>query len=642
MKLSTTILFLVISCLIFPKAFSQHTHADWSKHINANEQSAFNNILFDGESFISNGYWYLAAEYEGIDLPYYTSSNALIVKSDLNGNKIWHATMVGEGYETFFDMALDSENNIVAVGWSTSNDTIRINGEVVYVPDMEWTSRGVVAKFSGIDGSLIWYKPILPYEEYYNMSITKVTIDDADNIYISGYSNTSFAIDSIEFLYNQNGWGTLTFIAKLDTQGAAIWGSNFNFISTGDPGWSNPRSLISKNDDLFLVIEYSKPLIVGDSILPYQGEGFYDWIAIVKLSAVSALVSEAIAYGSSMNQNLTRLRMDNDGNLVAVGFFESESDFNIDGNQPMSYGTEDAYAAKFTDNLELIWLRSMGSEFASRAFNLNIDADNRIFIGGGFDSYTPFYFEGHKVIEAESPNSLGMFQVIIDENGEFEKAFAVHGEGIESRVEYRDAVVLQNDQIFAVGASVEGVEFIEGNIFSSIHDAGFFMKWDLSKAYYKAEFEVKDIDGNPLENATITFGNNANAPNNYSFYQLEAGVYIYSVSLAGFITVQGIVEVTDQHVTVVVTMISDAVSVPGISVASVSLFPNPATSTVSLMMDSEIEEITITDLSGRIMHKQQVGAKSLQIDISEFPDGLYLVHLTTQNEITIRKMLVEK
>lgn len=641
MKLRTAILSFLI-CLLITKVYSQHTHADWSKHINANEQSAFNNILFDDESLITNGYWYLAAEYEGIELPYYTSSNALIVKSDLNGNKIWHATMVGEGYETFFDMALDSDNNIVAVGWSSSNDTIRINGEVIYVPDMEWTSRGVVAKFSGIDGSLIWYKPILPYEEYYNMSITKVTIDAGDNIYISGYSNTSFAIDGIEFLFTQNGWGTQTFIAKLDSQGNAIWGSNFNFVEEGDSGWSNSRALISNNDDLFLVIEYSKPLIVGDSILPYEGEGFYDWIAIIKLSAESAQVLEVIAYGSSMSQNLTRLKLDNEGNLIAAGFFESESDFNIQGIQPMSYGTEDAYVAKFTDNLELIWLKSMGSEFASRAFNLNIDDENKIFIGGGFDSYTPFYYEGHKAIEAQSPNSLGMFQVVIDEDGEFEKAFALYGNGIESRVEYRDAVVLQNDQIYAVGASIEYVEFIDGNLFYSIHDAGFFMKWDLSKAFYKAEFEVKDVDGNLLENAGITLGNNTNVPGNYSFYQLEPGVYNYSVSFDGFNTVQGDVEVTDQNVTVVVVMISSTVSVHSIPFTSVSLFPNPASSTVSVIMGSEIEEITITDTYGRIVHKQQAGAKSLQIDISGLTTGLYLVHLATQNGITTRKMLVAR
>ncbi len=642
MKVSITIILLLVSYSIVPFAYSQHTNAEWSKHIIANEQSAFNNILYDGESLITNGYWYLGAEYDGLSLPYYTSSNALIVKMDLDGNIIWHSTMVGEGYETFFDMALDSENNIVAVGWSSSNDTVKINGEVVYVPNMEWTSRGVVAKFSGFDGSLIWYKPILPYEEYYNMSITKVAIDAGDNIYISGYSNTSFAIDNIEFLFTQVGWGTQTFIAKLNSQGAALYGTNFNFIDEGDPGWSNPRAIHIYNEHLFLAIEYSKPLIVGDTILPYQGQGWYDWIAILKLSTVSAQVSDVVAYGSTMNQNLTRLKLDNEGNLVAAGFFESGSEFNINGSLPISFGIEDAYVAKFTGNLDLIWLKSMGSEFATRAFNLNIDDDNRIFIGGGFDSYTPFYFEGHKVIEMQSPNSLGMFQVIIDDNGEFEKAFALYGEGIESRVEYRDAIVMQNDQIYAVGASIDSVEFIAGNPFFSIHDAGFLMKWDLSQAFYKVVFDVKDEDGNSLNNAGITLGNNPNPPNNYSFFQIEPGVYNYSVSLDGFITVQGNVEVTNQNVTVVITMISGTVSAQGIPFTSVSLYPNPASSVVSVTMDTEIDEITFIDATGRIVHKQSVGLKSVQIDISRLPTGLYLVLLATQNETTTRKIRVAK
>lgn len=642
MKLRISIISLLISFSIIPFAYSQHTNAEWSKHIIANEQSAFNNILFDGESIITNGYWYLGAEYDGISLPYYTSSNTLIVKMDLDGNIIWHATMVGEGYETFFDMALDSENNIVAVGWSSSNDTIKINGEVVYVPDMEWTSRGIVAKFSGFDGSLIWYKPILPYEEYYNMSITKVAIDAGDNIYISGYSNTSFAIDSIEFLYTQVGWGTQTFIARLDSQGEAVWGTNFNFITAGDPGWSNSRALITNNEDLFLAIEYSKPLIVGDTILPYQGQGWYDWIAILKLSAGSAQVSEVIAYGSIMNQNLTRLKLDNGGNLVAAGFFESASDFNIHGSQPMSYGYEDAYVAKLTDDLELIWLKSMGSEFATRPFNLNIDNENRFFIGGGFDSYTPFYFQGHKVIEIQSPNSLGMFQVIIDEDGEFEKAFALYGNGVESRVEYRDAIVMPNDQIYAVGASSDSVEFIAGNPFFSIHDAGFFMKWDLSKAYYKVIFDVNDAYGNSLENAVITLENNTNPPGNYYFFQIEPGVYNYSVSLDGFNTVQGEVEVTDQNVTLVVTMIPGTVSVPGIPFTSLSLFPNPASSFVTVIMETEIEEIEITDALGRVVQKQYVGANKAQIHVAGLPTGLYMFTVRTRNGVSTRKIQIVK
>jgi hypothetical protein len=242
----------------------------------------------------------------------------------------------------------------------------------------------------------------------------------------------------------------------------------------------------------------------------------------------------------------------------------------------------------------------------------------------------------------QSPNSLGMFQVIVDEDGEFEKAFALHGHGVESRLDYRDAVVLDNDQIYSLGASTDYVEFIGGNLFYSLHDAGFFMKWDLSKAFYKVAFVIEDEDGNFLENATITLGNNANAPNWYSFFQIEPGIYEHSIVLDGYHTVQGEVEVTDHNVTVFITMISGTVSVNSIPFNSLNLFPNPASSFVSLIMETVIEEIMITDAMGRIIKKQHVRANTAKIEVAGLPNGLYMVIVRTRDGVTTRKIQIVK
>jgi hypothetical protein len=636
------LLFSLLYMGFMQKVSSQHTFANWSKHFDGHEQNAFNNMLFDGQDIILNGYWFLSAEFEGITLPNYTSSNTLLMKMDLEGNVIWHTTMVGEGYESFFDMALDSKGDIVAVGWSSSNEPISINGEVVYVPDMEWTSRGVVAKFSGVDGSLMWYKPILPNEEYYNMSVNKIAIDVNDNIYVSGYSNVSFQIDGIEFPYTQEGWGAQTFLAKLDPDGVAAWGEHFNFTQEGDAGWSTPKALIAIDTNVFLAFQYSKPILLNDTLLPYQGEGFYDWIALVKLSTETLEFTAVNAYGGSLDQNIAKLKLDGNGNLIAVGYFDSESDFNINGSRPMAYGQQDAYVAKFNDKLELKWLRSMGSEFATRAFNLDVTGENRIFIGGGFDSYTPFYFEGHKVIEMQSPNSLGMFQVIVDENGNFEKAFALYGNGIESRLDYRDAIVFDNDQVFAAGASSDYVEFTEDNMFYSIHDAGFIMKWDLSKEFYKIFFDVKDEGGASLNNAIVTLEGTSNPFNNHSFYQIDPGIYSYTITLDGFSSVNGEVEITNQNETVMVTLTQSGTSIGNNGATSVNLFPNPSRTNFSIIAESEIENIKIIDTMGRTIHTQRVGASSTLVSVDNIPSGLYIVLVETRKGTISRKIQVAK
>lgn len=643
MRSKITFIALLLVFGILQKVSSQHTYADWSKHIVAEENSTFLNILSDGEAIIANGFWYLDAEFDGIDLPFHVGSNALIVKMDTEGNVIWHVTMTGDNLDTFFDIAVDSEKNIIAVGWSSSNEYIEINGERVYEPDMEWTARGIVAKFSGEDGSLIWFKVVNPNSDYYDMTITRVAVDAEDNIYISGYSNTDFEIEDVQFPYTQNGWGSLTFLAKLNSSGSIMWGTQFHFVEEGDAGWSMPKSIEVVNEDIFFAFQYSKPVNVGDDVLPYEGEGYYDWIGLVKLSTSDAQVLKTAAYGSSSDQNIASLKIDNDGNILVAGFFTSESNFSIGGVSPTPYGEEDGYVAKLNNEFELIWLRSMGSEFSSRCFNISLSADNRIFIGGGFDSYTPLYFEGHKLINAESPtNSLAMFQVVMDENGELEKAFALHGEDIYSIVEYKDAVLLDNDHVMVVGSSVDYVNFTEGNQFFSEHWAGFLLKWDLSKEFYKIYFDVRDEDGNLLDNAVITLGDFTNKPNNYSFFQVESGIHSYSASLDGYQAISGEVEIIDQNQTITITMTPVNTSSITMSSLSVNLFPNPAKSQVTIDANTEIEKIKVFDITGKLLHEQSIYSNSTLINTDQFPSGMNIILVKTKEGVSMKKLQVVK
>ncbi|MEE4178633.1 MAG: T9SS type A sorting domain-containing protein [Bacteroides sp.] len=634
-------LFLVSA--ILNKGFSQHTYAELAKHIVGNESTSFNNILFDGETIIANGYWFLEAEYDGLELPYHVGSNGLIVKKDLEGNIIWHSTMTGDDFDTFFDIALDSENNIIAAGWSSSNEYIAINGDTIYEPDMEWTQRGVVAKFSGDDGSLIWFKVINPGEAYLNLSLTKVGVDAEDNVYISGYSNTGFDIEGVQFPYTQDGWGSLTFMAKLDPEGSIIWGKQFHFVEEGSAGWSMPRSIEVYNEEIYFAFQYSKPVIAGDELLPYEGNGDFDWIGLVKLSSQDGQVINTNAYGSSSDQNIASLKFDNDGNVLIAGFFTSGSDFSIHGVTPMSYGTEDGYVAKLTNDFELIWLRSMGSEFSSRCFNLSFSQDNRIFVGGGFDSFTPLYFEGHKLIDEESPtNSLAMFQVVLDENGEFEKAFALHGEDIYSIVEYKSSVVLDNDFVMAVGASVDNVSFVEGIQFFSDHWAGFFIKWDLSKEFYKIFFEIQDEDGNALDNAIVTLEGTINPFNNHSFFQIDHGVYGYTITLEGYNNFEGEVVVTDQDVVVPITLTSASTAINTVISPSINVFPNPAKTLFSIVSDAIIEEINIYNILGMEVYHQNFKLNSAQVNVEGLSDGLHTVLIRTQHGVSTQKVLIVK
>jgi hypothetical protein len=299
--------------------------------------------------------------------------------------------------------------------------------------------------------------------------------------------------------------------------------------------------------------------------------------------------------------------------------------------------------AKFNNEFELVWLRSMGSEFSSRCFNLSITDDNRIFVGGGFDSYTPLYFDGHKLIDEESPtNSLAMFQVVLTKDGAFEKAFALHGADIYSIVEYKDAVVLDGDMVMAVGQSIDYVSFVEGDEFFSDHWAGFFIKWDLSKEFYKILFDVTDEDGNLLESAIITLEGTSNPFNNHSFYQMDQGVYGYTISLEGYHNVEGEVIVTDQDVFVPVTLVSTSTDINTIVSPSINVFPNPVKTSVTIASDAIIEEVRIYNISGKEVLFQNVEANSAQISVEGLSEGLHIVLIRTKNGVSTQKIHIVK
>jgi hypothetical protein len=67
---------------------------------------------------------------------------------------------------------------------------------------------------------------------------------------------------------------------------------------------------------------------------------------------------------------------------------------------------------------------------------------------------------------------------------------------------------------------------------------------------FDVTFNVEDPDGNLLSDATVTFDGVTNASGDYTFTDIQAGTYDYSVALTGYVTAIGEVTVTDQDVNV--------------------------------------------------------------------------------------------
>lgn len=85
-----------------------------------------------------------------------------------------------------------------------------------------------------------------------------------------------------------------------------------------------------------------------------------------------------------------------------------------------------------------------------------------------------------------------------------------------------------------------------------------------------------------------------------------------------------------------------------ITVAQLNLYPNPVSSQLTVAYEIETEEenvdMIITDFTGRVIQQLKTprGAHNQQIDVSQFVQGYYLVHLISGEERIAKKFVVVK
>jgi hypothetical protein len=75
--------------------------------------------------------------------------------------------------------------------------------------------------------------------------------------------------------------------------------------------------------------------------------------------------------------------------------------------------------------------------------------------------------------------------------------------------------------------------------------------------------------------------------------------------------------------------------------AEIMIYPNPATSEILVRnLPQDAKELKILDLTGRAKTVLQTkGSEDVSIDLSEFPAGLYFLHITTKNGLFVKKFL---
>ncbi len=246
----------------------------WNKYFNKNTKDKFNGVAIDSSgNLYAVGYTKIYKD--GVNI----ESNALLVKYDTNGKKLWDKTFGGSDHEEFNGIAIDKNDQLYTVGYTSSSDS------------------GITNKPKGIDallvkydiyGNKLWDKTIneknYKYEEFNNISIDK----DGD-LYAIGFTSP-----------NSSGLNRRdAYFVKLDNGGNKLISYGIDFSMVMATGMNEfKKSVVDNNNDIF-ILGYSRP----DSLIARYISG--------ENKLKRSIYTKKMSYDS--------LTIDNSGSLYIIG-----------------------------------------------------------------------------------------------------------------------------------------------------------------------------------------------------------------------------------------------------------------------------------------------------------------------------------
>ncbi|TWI99893.1 gliding motility-associated-like protein [Mucilaginibacter frigoritolerans] len=142
-------------------------------------------------------------------------------------------------------------------------------------------------------------------------------------------------------------------------------------------------------------------------------------IYIAKYDIATGNYIWAISMGGSGIDLTNSMTVDNLGNVLITGQFQTSVNFNPKGNFILSSnGADDIFIAKYTQNGDFVWATSMGGSDIDRGHYITTDAQNNVIITASYTGAVDVDPSG-AVYNLPNQNSLACFFAKYDVNGNF-------------------------------------------------------------------------------------------------------------------------------------------------------------------------------------------------------------------------------
>lgn len=364
---------------------------------------------------------------------------------------------------------------------------------------------------------------------------TSITVDANDDIYITGYFQSTVDFDPGAGTFNLISLGDYdAFVCKLDELGSFIWAKQFggtknnrgysiatdnngNVYTTGyfnnsadfDPGAGTTNLTSNGQNDIFI----SKLNSLGEFVWAKQiggadsdggfslsidnnenvyitgsfyntvdfdpGTGVYNLtslglsdIFICKLDASGNFTWANQIGGTGYDVGLS-IKNDNVGNIYSTGYFSSTVDFDPSASvmNLTSAGDTDVYINKLDVSGNFIWAKQIGGSSTDRGLSISVDGNNNVYTTGYFYDINVDFDPGVSSFNLSS-QWYDSFVSKLNSSGEFVWATKIGG---TSR-DYGRGITLYGNGIYTTGSYEGTVDFDSGTGVSSSTSNGI---WDV-------------------------------------------------------------------------------------------------------------------------------------------------------------------
>ncbi|PZF74019.1 DUF7948 domain-containing protein [Taibaiella soli] len=558
----------------------------------------------------------------------------MLGKFDSSGNRVWVTYYGGPDVENGGYCALDKQGHVYLTGVTTSSTQIASNGyKNTYAGGL---SDAFLVKFDTA-GMRQW-------ATYYGDTLEDATqgiaCDPQGNVYITGQTKSIVNIATPGAFQTTLGGGYDIFLTKFSPSGALRW-STYYGGTTDDLGGGQAGVACDRLGNVYINARTQSTAGIA-SANAFQTTLAGGWDAFLAKFDSLGNRKWGTYFGSTGDENGQCVAFDESNNVVWTGLTFSSSGIATPNAYSTTFGGyDDVFLARFDTAGNRQWATYYGNTGADEGYAVTTTTGGNIYVTGATTSGT-----GIATPNAHDTTYHFLLSVFLAKfcTADIPLADTVHG---------LDSICANSTNVYSVDSVTDATAYIwslpsgwtaTGNTRTITATAGTnngVISVKVVKCNDTSAAHVLNVYVRPAEPAIITVNGfqlgTVNTHNTYQWYL--NGILIPGATGSTYTVTQ------NGDYTVKVTNTggcmdsSAAYTVNNVSVNEVSqlakaviVYPNPASDVVHILAPQPVN-VTITGIDGKeILHQE----KATEINISPLASGLYLLHITDQNNVSVK------